>query len=225
MARVKKKEHEKLTKANIQHVINLLNPTEGKPITKKEACSILNITYNTTRLNKIIEEFEEQKAFVERRKAENRGKRATPQEITEIIYNYLSGEPVSEIAKGLFRSPGFVKGIINRLGIPSRPTSAEDRGKVSLIPEQCISEEFSKGEIVWSGKYHAPAIVISELSDSKYKERYLTKCYKIYIMESIESNDTFFPFVERGGYYAHAPACDLGALKHLEEYNVDLTKI
>ena len=56
---VKKRSHEKLTDSNIQHVIWLLNAKS--PITKKEACSILNISYNTTRLKTIIEEFVEKK--------------------------------------------------------------------------------------------------------------------------------------------------------------------
>ena len=46
--RTKAQEHEKLTEANISHVIKLLEAEN--PITKKEACDILNITYNTTRL-------------------------------------------------------------------------------------------------------------------------------------------------------------------------------
>ena len=41
MARVKKREYEKLTSSNIDHVISLLEA--DKPITKKEACAILNI--------------------------------------------------------------------------------------------------------------------------------------------------------------------------------------
>ena len=45
---VKKKSHEKLDSANIQRVIDLLEQDE--PITKKEACEMLNIRYNTTRL-------------------------------------------------------------------------------------------------------------------------------------------------------------------------------
>ena len=51
---IKTRKHENLTETNIQHVMELLNA--DSPITKKEACSILNISYNTTRLNKIIED-------------------------------------------------------------------------------------------------------------------------------------------------------------------------
>ena len=70
----KKKEHEKLTQENIQHVINLLN--SEKPITKKETCQILNITYNTTRLNS-IQDFQDKLNFRAKRKAQLRGKPAS----------------------------------------------------------------------------------------------------------------------------------------------------
>jgi len=61
---VKAKDHEKLDDANIQKVSDLLEA--DKPITKKEACEILNISYNTTRLKKIIEEYKDR---IARRKA------------------------------------------------------------------------------------------------------------------------------------------------------------
>ena len=54
---VKKKSHEKLDSGNIQRVIDLLEQEE--PITKKEACEMLNIRYNTTRLQRIIDEHTE----------------------------------------------------------------------------------------------------------------------------------------------------------------------
>jgi hypothetical protein len=44
---VRKKREEKLSEANINKVIELL--AAEKPITKKEACEILHIAYNTTR--------------------------------------------------------------------------------------------------------------------------------------------------------------------------------
>ena len=78
---MKKKEYEKLTPSNIQHVIELLS--KERPITKKEACEILNISYNTTRLNKIIDEFTERNEYRAKRKAQLKGSRATKEEIKE----------------------------------------------------------------------------------------------------------------------------------------------
>ena len=55
---IKKKKHEKLDDTNIKRVIAAL---EGDlPVTKKDACEMLNISYNTTRLSKIITNFEEE---------------------------------------------------------------------------------------------------------------------------------------------------------------------
>ena len=56
---VKKKDGEKLDDANIERVIGLLN--QEKPITKKAACEALNISYNSTRLTRIIDEYHERK--------------------------------------------------------------------------------------------------------------------------------------------------------------------
>jgi hypothetical protein len=42
-------EEEKMTDSNLSRVIRLLEPEEGKkPITKKDACQMLGMTYNTT---------------------------------------------------------------------------------------------------------------------------------------------------------------------------------
>ena len=92
---IKTRKHENLTETNVQHVIDLLN--DSKPITKKEACSILNISYNTTRLNKIIEDHLDTVAYRERRKAQNKGKGATEMEIRQVVNFYLDGANVSDI--------------------------------------------------------------------------------------------------------------------------------
>ena len=90
--------------------------SQTKPITKREACSILNISYNTTRLDKIIQDHHEQKEYRSRRVSQNRGRPARPDEIQDIVKEYLSGENVSNIAKGLYRSPAFVKSILEKSG-------------------------------------------------------------------------------------------------------------
>ena len=72
---IKKKNYENLTAVNIEKVKSLLNPSSSqKPITKKEACDILNIAYNTARLSKIIESYDEQRDYTKKRKASLRDK-------------------------------------------------------------------------------------------------------------------------------------------------------
>lgn len=224
MARVKRKEHENLSATNIRKVIGLLNPgDDSKPITKKEACALLNIAYNTTRLDRIIEEFREREALIASRKAANRGKPASEVEVKQTIEDYLSGDPISEIAKRLFRSAGFVKGIIERVGIPRKPTGADEKTKVELLPDSCVAEEFRVGEIVWSAKYHRPALVKREVEG--YEEKYLSKCYSIYVMEHVDASESFFPYIDKGGFFAYQLAYDLGKLEHLRKYEVNLDRL
>ena len=191
---------------------------------------MLNIAYNTTRLQTIIDDYEDKKAYREKRKAQNRGKRATDAEISEAAERYLSGDPISTIAQGLFRSTGFVKAIIERVGVP---TKTDDR--IGYLPDECCSEDFSEGELVWSARYHAPAIVKSELSvdyqaeregftDVNYEKKYGSKCYCIWVLESINKEKDLFFQVETGGFNAFSLAYDLGKLEHLQKYGVNIKR-
>ena len=70
---IRKKAGEKLDEANLARISALLN--QDNPITKKEACEMLNISYNTTRLNKILDEHNDRVSYREVRKSHNRGRR------------------------------------------------------------------------------------------------------------------------------------------------------
>ena len=224
MARVKKKAHENLSDANIQKVIQLLQPQETtkSPITKKDACGLLNISYNTTRLAKIIQEYQDRQKYVAEQKAKRRGKAATDFEIQQAVEEYLGGENYATIAKRLFRSAGFVKAIIERVGVPQRPTGEDARKGLDYLPERCVAESFREGEVVWSAKYHRPALIKREVPS---KGDYLGKVYSIYILEAVDDPGPWFGHITAGGYYAYQPAYDLGKLEHLEKYGVNLTKI
>jgi len=228
--RLKKKDHENLSDTNIRKVIELLNGQA--PISKKEACSILNIAYNTTRLQRIIDDFEETQAYRSKRKLQNKGKAATKDEVADAVTRFLSGEPISEIASGLYRSSGFVKAIIERVGVPQK-----QEGVYDYLPEECVAEDFAVGEIVWSARYHGPAIIRAELSvdyqaerpgyrDVNYEKKYGTKAYNIWVIEKIDDD-----YSERwttstgGGFAATQLAYDLGKLSHLKEHGVDLSRI
>lgn len=215
------KKHENLTQANITKVIELLNPTDdSKPITKKEACSILNIAYNTTRLGNIINEFNETMEFRARRKAQNRGKAATKAEIKDAIRGYLDGDNVSDIAKSLYRSSAFVKGIIDRIGVPQKLAHTDYEGRRNaLLPEQCVAEEFEPNERIWAIKQNYPAIVQREIKPEDAESR----GYKLYLVYTVEAQQedlekTYFPHLSFAGKYHALPAYDMGSLRHLREY-------
>jgi len=229
--RVKKKSHEKLTDTNIQHVIELLE--SEKSISKKEACSILNISYNVNRLANIIEEYKDKLEYKNKRKSQNKGKLARPEEIVRVIEEYLDGDSIIEIASHLYRSNSFIKGIITRVGVPQRASQEEMKQGIPILPEACIAEEFEENEIVWCPRYNAAAEILNEITVERqfkypgwagyqdydkcldYEKVFSSKCYCIYVIKDSEL-DKFF------GFNSFQLAYDLGKLQHLEQYGIDI---
>lgn len=212
---VKVKDYEKLTDTNIKKVIDLLSASP--PITKKDACIILNIAYNTTRLNKIIENYHEQVALTKKMKEKKRGVPADKDEIKWIVQSFIRGESIADISKRNYRSVTFINNLIERVGVPER-AKGDDAFKVSLLPENCVADSFDIGEIAWSAKYHAPCKIMKKLED-KYDKLYESSCYRVWIVE--RSDETF----NQGGFYANQLAYDLGKLAHLDEYGIDASNL
>ena len=201
------------------------------PISKKEACAILKIAYNTTRLDKIIEEYHENKEYRRKRKLSLRGTLPTKDEIADTVQSQLRGDPITDTAKRLFRSVPFLRAIVERVGIPSRGGNEIERATLCYLPEQCVSDTFKIGEIVWSAKYHSSAIIKAvynkEYSESKkglnyvdYNKKYGSECYSIYVRQRVDDVDNVGT-----GFYANSLAYDLGKLTHLQEYGVELERL
>ncbi len=214
--RVKKKDGENLSPDNIEKVIKGLN--DAKPITKKAACEMLNISYNTARLTKIIEEHNQDKETTKRLRSANKGKAAQAHEIQTVITGYLSGEPIAAIANQLYRSPSFVKTIVERIGIPERGGSYFEP---TLVPDPCMSTSFDSGQLVWSFKHDAMAIVRKQETNVSDTENNI---YQIYVIEPIEEPSPYFAIDSFGGFYGTVPAYELGSLEHLKEHGVDVYK-
>lgn len=216
--KVKAKEGENLTEAHIKRVIELLEAE--KPISKKDACEILNISYNTTRLSKIIEQYKQDQDEQQRRRAANRGKAATPFEVQAIIEGYLDGDAIADISKRIYRSTAFVKDVIESVGVPQKVVSG-DYWHAGVIPEQCAREEFERGQIVWHARRHCMAIVLEHKHSAS--DKHISNYYQVYVIEPIEEVSPYFPHLEGyGGYYDGAYAYDLGSLDHLKQYGVDV---
>lgn len=226
---IRKKAGEKLDEATLDRVSALLN--QDNPITKKEACEMLNISYNTTRLGRILDDFNEVASYREVRKSQNRGKKATSMETKEAIECYLKGETISDISKRLYRSTTFVKNILDRVGVPEKLPKTKRKGP-AYLPDECVSESFKEGEKVWSACYHAPAIIKQEYTKEyqnenagiqyvNYEEKYGCSLYSIWVIEGDTEWNENFGYIT-GGFGAHQLAYDLGSLRHLEEYGIRL---
>ena len=160
MATRAKNENERLDDAHMERVIDFLDPKEGKAGTKKEACQILGIAYNTTRLASLIEKYKEKKAYESKRRGELRGKPATNEEIIYIIGEYLEGATVDSISNSTFRPSGFIKRILEDNAVPIRQSS-HDYFRPELIPDGAVRDRFTLGEIVYSARYDSIARIDS----------------------------------------------------------------
>lgn len=196
-------ETELMTDANISRVIRLLEPEPGvKPITKKDACQILGMAYNTTRLGTIIEDFKKTQARTAKRRAELRGKPATQEDIVYVISEYLGGETIDAISKATYRSTGFIKTILETHAVPIR-VAGNTYFTPELIPEAAVREKFTVGEVVYSARYDSVARIDSETKTEKHGW-----VYRIWLLS------------ERWMQSAYQPAHELASLQHLRELGV-----
>lgn len=211
MARkAKNTDEELLDAATIERVISLLEPADGsKPVTKKEACEILKIAYNTTRLGKLIEDYKAKKERTEARRKALRGKPATPDEIKYAISEYLTGASVKEIGDSLYRGTAFVESILDAHAVPRRARS-QNYERPELVPEDAMADRFAPGEIVYSMRYDSIARIES-FFDSADSSRYPKgRIYRIWLLS------------EKWQQCAYQPVWELASLKHLKELGVTL---
>jgi len=195
---------ENLSDDNIQKVIGLLESQNTKPISKKEACAILGITYNTARLSSIIRNYQGRKAYEKQRVDANKGKPATEEEIQYILQNYcISGESIPQIAKAIYRPSYFVKEVLGKVGAPLK-SKFYDYFSPVIVPEEASRERFNIGEVVFCTKYNVNAIVKSEKHTKKYGY-----VYWLWLLGDWQQ-------------FAAVAAYDLGSLEHLKKYGVKI---
>ena len=197
-------EDELMTPANISKVIRLLEPTEEgvKPITKKDACAMLGMSYNTTRLGTIIEDFKKTQARNAERRAALRGKPASKEDIIYIISEYLNGETVDSISKMTYRSPTFIKNILEANAVPIR-VPGHSYFNPELVPDGAVRDRFKIGEIVYSARYDSLARIDMETKTEKYG--YI---YRVWLL------------AEKWLQSANQEAYELASLEHLRELGV-----
>ena len=195
-------ELEKMTDANIAKVIKLLEPQDGKPITKKDACQILGMSYNTTRLASIIEEFKQKQLRIAEQKAKLRGKPITNSERINIIQEYLSGATVESISKMTYRGSHLIKQVLEDNSVPIRQPG-HNYFTPQLIPDEAVRDRFQSGEIVYSARYDSMAKIKSEKLDPKHGY-----VYSLWLLS------------ERWLQWCWQPAYELASLEHLRKIGV-----
>jgi hypothetical protein len=208
VARVRKRtelEEEKMTDSNLSRVIRLLEPEEGKkPITKKDACQMLGMTYNTTRLATIIEQFKERQRRTAEQRAKLRGKAVTKDEKIFIIQEYLSGGTIDSITKSTYRGVTIVKQVLEEYSVPLR-VPGQTYFNPQLIPDGATRDKFEVGEVVWSARYLSLAKIYSEKLSEKHGW-----IYHMWLMD------------EKQKQYCWQPAYELASLQQIRELGVQV---
>jgi hypothetical protein len=188
-------DEEKLDDNSIERVIKYL---EEKGATKKNACQMLAISYNTARLDKLIESYLKKKEDTARRRAEKRGKPAEKAEVDFVVTEYLAGATIDSICKSLYRGSTFVHNILEEYAVPERNQS-HDYFHPKLIPDEAVRAHFMEGEVVYSARYDSLAKVVKEVQD---------KVYRIWLQD------------EKWKQYAYQPAWELASLQKLRDSGI-----
>lgn len=164
--RIKVQDGEDLSDANKDKVIALL---EGdKPITKKAACEILHITYNTTRLTRILEEYKSDKEF---RKDMRKRMRSQPVDNTtasQIVSEYLSGISLADISTATYRSTNVIKNVLTKYNVPIRNASVDYFHPVFIDNDEAIRDDYVKDDLVYSARYDCPATIVRGYDTEKH---------------------------------------------------------
>jgi len=200
---VKKRDYEKLDDSTVGRVVSLLE--QEKPITKKVACQTLNISYNTGRLSRIIQEYKDKIEFTKKRFAANKGQPFSDLEVKEMVVDYLNGVSIAEIAKSLYRSIHMLKRKLSELSLPER-TKSPTYHKPDMLPDEAVSETFEIGEIVWSSRYNAVAEIRQLWGINKFDNAYM-----------------IFVFGKHN-QFAYQPWWELGKLEVVERLNIETEK-
>ena len=207
MARKRKTEleEEKMTDSNLSRVIRLLEPEEGKkPITKKDACQMLGMAYNTTRLATILEQFKERQRRTAEQRAKLRGKAVTKDEKIFIIQEYRTGATIDAITKSTYRGVTIVKQVLDEYSVPLR-IPGQNYFNPQLIPDGAARDKFEVGEVVWSARYGSLAKIYSEKLDPKHGH-----IYHMWLMD------------DKWRQYCWQPYYELASLQQIRELGVQV---
>lgn len=157
---IRRRDDENLTDTQLEKVVSLLSA--DKPITKKEACELLNITYNTTRLQKIIDDYISRRDYRIKKRKELKNKPLEKSDVKYILEEYLKEPNISQIAETLFRGPNVVKKVLNKYNVPLRDSTITYTNPLNLEPEN-MAEDYAKDDLVYSARYASPAIIVKKL--------------------------------------------------------------
>ena len=198
MARIKVRDGEDLSDSNIERVIDALTGTT--PCTKKAACDMLRISYNTKRLDSIIENYNEKKTYAKEMRKVMRSKAITKADVVDIIFSYLNGSALTDISDNTFRGQSVIKRVLNKYNVPLRDSST---GYFNPAYVEESSEDYKKDDLVFAARYGVPAYIVKKagVQDS-------STIYSIYLLGDKEK-------------FAYQASYDLADLREVQNMGVN----
>lgn len=145
--------------------------------TKKDVCAMLKMSYNTSRLQKVIDNFLEQEEFKKQRRKSLRGTAVTKSEKASMVRAFLSGESITQISEENYRSTTIIKNILAQYNIPL--TTSKNNYFNPVFLECGITDDYTKDDLVYSARYNSPAYIIKSITDKDNSEGIL---YRIWIL-------------------------------------------
>ena len=175
---IKQKAGEDFSAEKVEAVISML----GKGETKKSCCNFLGMNYSTTRLAKIIEEYNDKQNFLIEQRKKLRGTQISKQDITYIVQAYINNAAISNIADDIFRSISTVKNVLAGYGVPLRKIGISYFNPVFI--EDDTPDDYKPGDLVFSAKYNTIAEIVKKIKNGVYRiylqgsnERYAHQYY------------------------------------------------
>ena len=175
--------------------------------TKKRQCEVLGIAYNTSRLDKLLDEYVEDKRVRADLVKKMRSQPVTPQEVANMVEAYLQGDPLGEISRRMYRSTALIKRRLEMAGVWGlRFKETPNPLKPHVVPDECMADSFEVGEKVFVPGYRCLGEVMKEFTDQPDE----VNAYRVYLLDADRHRNVIFS------------AYDLASLKHVEDLGVDL---
>lgn len=175
--------------------------------TKKAACEILGIPYNTTRLTSLLENFAKAKEVETRLRKAKRGTPITDQEMVTTLEMYFDDESLESISKRMHRSLPLIKFKLEQSGAMLKSRSTVNPASPPMIPEECLQENFELKEKVWVAGYNCLGEIDKRLDQEG------DAVYRVYLLDRHNHRYVYYPWYE------------LGSLRHLSTIGLNIDKL
>lgn len=178
--------------------------------TKRAQCDALGIKYNTTRLDKLLDEEIERRAHRKEMMKKMRKKPVTDVERANVTQEYLQGKPIGAISESYYRSTATIKRILSDAGVLGLVfQESPDPRNPALVPDECMSDTFEIGQKVWVPGYRCLGEVVNEYTNQPSG----VNAYRVYLLEASLHRNVIFG------------AENLGSLEHLKDMGVNIDSL